>query len=302
MLFPVGSSPEEAVVNLGSDEARTLSEPEPHQPAGGPETPPQGYHAQGPPYSPPPAPTQQPTPKSKKAQATSGCRKARGGACTPVALIAVAIVLGLLFLASAGYNVFQHMSHQTAEADFEQQISRRDSDISRLDRQVEDLGSEISGLNNEITAKDSQIADLQRQSSDYLADLAELLELSGEFEAALEGAMEYHVRAGLFDTIYDFLSLGDGGYASESFRATDSVLILSEDYPTGLLGITADFGEPVSVTFSTTGTAASIIWSDNWDGFTTYAFVEPSQPGVTIATFTNDLNAQSFRVLVIVME
>lgn len=110
----------------------------------------------------------------------------------------------------------------------------------------------------------------------------------------------YHKLAGaLSDSSY--------GYASDNFKVSDGIVVLSSGTQSKLITLTTNFGTDASISSSQTGYGANITFTeDTWHG-TTQLLVErnvssPSEAAITtIYTFTNSLNKQTFRVLVITL-
>ena len=107
-------------------------------------------------------------------------------------------------------------------------------------------------------------------------------------------------KANLYDFICLELSSGDYGYASSSFNASESVIVLSR-YETGRkFTLTANWPSGGTVQYYRTGTSADISFdSDTWYTSTTMS-VLPLKEGVTKFTFYNTVDSSEFKLMVIV--
>ena len=98
------------------------------------------------------------------------------------------------------------------------------------------------------------------------------------------------------------MKTGNIGAASSSFKVDDSVIVVRKN-ETGrkiTLTTTYDGGGSISVDYSSY--AATLDFDeDSWYSTTTLT-VDPSYVGVTVATFSNTANSQTFKVLIIVTD
>lgn len=114
--------------------------------------------------------------------------------------------------------------------------------------------------------------------------------------AALSAAAEEYSK------VLDFLSSDNAGYASDEFRASRSVLVLSAGGASGEFTLVTDYDEGVSVSLTRDGGSASLEYAEDSWGYSVNMIVTPVSKGITKATFSNDLNDESFSVLIIVTE
>lgn len=171
----------------------------------------------------------------------------------------------LVFAALAGLNVYQYLSYQnSAEADA--------VIIDNLEQQAKIRNANLSSLNSQLTTLKQEIT-------------------------------SYQTEAKMYHTICDFLKSGNAGYASSEFLASDSIIVISESTARKSFILTVAFESAVTVNVDTSGRAANVDFSEsNWSGSTTTIYVTPNYVGTTVATFSNNLNSQTFQVLVVVTE
>ena len=140
--------------------------------------------------------------------------------------------------------------------------------VARLQDKISENISTIDSKDSEISTLNSELADAQLIVDDY-------------------------------DTICSFLTSSDAGYASNSFRASNSIIVLNKT-ETKSFTLTATFYGTYNI--GMTGSSASVDFSqDTWYGTTTTINVTPYTEGITTATFSNSVNSQTFRVLVVVI-
>ena len=155
----------------------------------------------------------------------------------------------------------------------------------------------LAGLNVwQYVAENAQLASLEQkvQTRDALIDMQEhqLAQLERQ-------------RRELVDAVnYDIL-----GYASPSFYAEKGVVMVNRTLRDPFFNLWADFDDSVEIDIETEGDSVELDFADEdwytwnvwgvWDGGTVVR-ITPREPGLTVATFRNSLNDQSFRVFLIV--
>lgn len=140
-----------------------------------------------------------------------------------------------------------------------------------LIKQTEEMESTINSLNDEIAEKNDEMKSLQS-------------------------------KANYYDDILKALRTGSIGRASASFSASDSVILMNKnttDRKFTLYTTWTEGGGTISVDHA--GTSAVVSFDNNtWYDSTTLTVI-PKQEGITAVTFSNDLNPDTFTVLIIVV-
>ncbi len=176
--------------------------------------------------------------------------------------VALIAVIGVLILALIGLNVYQY---------FVMAPKTRD---------------ELADVKSDLKKSEAKYDDLK-------ADYDELEELYDSADTA---------SSDLWDICY-YANYNDIGYASDSFHADKAVIVLSEDDYDETLTITCAIEGGVTLNLSLDGSSADVSFDeDTWEGDTTTLTVSPLEKGVTLATFTNDANSESFSVIIIVTD
>lgn len=92
------------------------------------------------------------------------------------------------------------------------------------------------------------------------------------------------------------------GYISNEFRVTKGTVVLSKEDMGKQITLTTDWLDGATISTSYEGTSATLEFDNNtWYEKTTMTIV-PHHEGITLVTFTNNLNSESFKVLLIVTE
>lgn len=176
--------------------------------------------------------------------------------------IAVIAVVGVLVLALLGLNAYQYFF---IGADAKDEIADLKSDLKKTEAKYNDLQDEYDELEALYDSADTASSDLWDIC--YYAD---------------------------YDNI---------GYSSDTFHADKAIIVLSEDDYYAGITLTVAFDQAATVSLSVDGSSADVNFDeDTWEGDTTTLSVEPLERGVTLATFTNDINSESFSVIIIVTE
>lgn len=138
-----------------------------------------------------------------------------------------------------------------------------------LAAEIEELQESVDSLNSAVAAKNKTIASLSE-------------------------------KANLYDFICLELSSGDYGYASSSFNASESVIVLGLNETGRKFTLTANWPSGGTVRYHRYGTSADISFdSDTWYTSTTMS-VLPLTEGVTKFAFYNTVDSSEFKLLVIV--
>lgn len=182
--------------------------------------------------------------------------------------ILIPLVLLVLLVVSVGFNVTQYIQGKESIETMASQTAR----IRELERTVTDHNFKISVQEAVISEQKATITLLGR-------------------------------RAGYFDAICEEFKSGNIGYASNNFKSSESVIVVDKDEKDRKFTLTANWtsGGSVSVDYSRSDAATVAFDSDSWTT-STKVTVQPWRLGVTVVTFSNNVNSQTFKVLIIVRE
>lgn len=178
--------------------------------------------------------------------------------------IVLCIILGVLVLALLALNAYQYFVMSA------------------------DLKDDLSASETELAAANDELAELRDELADLEEDYDELMDSAGS-------------AAEIFAEICDY---GDGnviGFGSSEFYAHRSVIVMAEgqeEYFT----ITCGYSGNVTATLDIDGDdVIDANFAGSWSGDETDVNVEALSAGAALITFTNDVNNDTFAVLVIVV-
>lgn len=185
------------------------------------------------------------------------------------------VLLSVLLAVSVGFNVMQYMRGKEAEETMASQAAK----IRELERTVTDQNIKIATQENTMSLQEATIFEQK-------ATIAPL-----------------ERKAGYFDAICEELRSGNIGYASNNFKSSESVIVVRYKERGRKFTLTANWisGGSVSVDYSRSNAATVAFDSDSWETSTKMT-VRPWRLGVTAVTFSNNVNSQAFKVLIIVTE
>lgn len=188
--------------------------------------------------------------------------------------VVLAICLAVLLLVSGGLNIYQYMSAQANVA----KVSEMSGTIADQAGQIESLNSTISDKDTQIKNKSTEITNLKNKVS------------------SLENDAEN------YDTLISAIKYGNLGYASSNFQSSESVIVVGRNEKNRKFTLTAHWsnGGNVSVDYDTYLPAAYVDFDQNSWSTSTKMTIEPRHSGITVVTFSNDVNRQTFDVIIIV--
>lgn len=136
---------------------------------------------------------------------------------------------------------------------------------------VQSLTSEIESQNAIITGKDTKLNILTKKADNY-------------------------------DALRDAISAGNLGYAASNFHASDSIIIMNAFDSAKKITLTANWpnGGTVDYKYSNLGVCDLALDNDNWTTSTSMSLT-PLSKGVTTITFTNNVDSNSFNIVVMVV-
>ena len=150
--------------------------------------------------------------------------------------------------------------------------------------------SNLRADNQRLSAKVNQ---LEETVQDYSHQLSEALEISQE-------EREMRDKANRYDTITNFVLGQSRQNKSKKYYPSTYLVVMSLEDGQQNFEITANF-EDVTVRFKTEGEAVEAKFAQNWNGTSIDVELTPNYKGTTKLVFTNDVNSDSFTVLVVVV-
>lgn len=158
---------------------------------------------------------------------------------------------------------------------------------------------QIARLNLDINEKDNKLTKQLEEIENQKIKISELEELEYEYEY-YKGIADDYDR--LCQTIVNNENLG---YATNNFHSNESVIVIHENEFNRKFSLTANWnsGGNVSVGYYPIILPSATVSFDNDSWFTsTEMTINPKHTGVTKVTFSNDVDSNTFDIVIIVIE
>ena len=257
-------------------------------------------------YTPPAAPVEPAKPKKEKKVKEKSASGKKGG-------VVVTVILVILLAAALALNVWQYMNNGKSVEKLEDQISanektleenkttiaKLEGDVAKGEKTIKELSDRLSSGSSETEALNAQISDLNAKLEDLQKDILDRDSVITE-QSNLINALEPFAQN--YETILNELSGYNIGFAANHFSANRGAIVLSMSGKPKQFYLTANWPEGGSVFMDLSSYAADVSFdNDSWDTGTTMT-VTPYEPGVCVATFSNNIDDNVFKVLIIVTE
>ena len=188
-----------------------------------------------------------------------------------VLALVLILFLSVFAVASCGLNIYQYLHIQESS----KVIAAKELTLKENEQVILDKETTIKNQNATISEQESTIKSLNGKVS-------------------------------LYDDLLKALNQNNLGHASNQFFASESVIVLNKSKRNHQFALTADFWEPLSVFASYSpaqSPSASVSFDEDiWDTNSTTLTVEPHHKGITTVTFSNDINSQTFKLVILVTE
>lgn len=181
------------------------------------------------------------------------------------------IILIVLVVISLAANVAQFFYRDYSTADIQAQLDAANKTIAEKDASITSYKNTISSQTTTINRQKTEISNLKTKS-------------------------------GYFDDIVSGMRYGNAGYAASNFFSNDSVIVVSKSNSSYKFTLTANWSNGGTVEVDYSSSCAYVSFDkDEWYTSTKMT-VHPRSKGVTVATFSNSVNSQTFKVLIIVTD
>lgn len=186
-------------------------------------------------------------------------------------LVAGLILTSVLMILLACANLYQYRNQQKNTESIRAQLQTAEQTVSAQNDQIAGLESQISAQANTISTQKGQIADLTQK---------------GDF----------------YDEIVSEMRYGNIGYASDNFCVDDSVIVVSKNETGRKFTLTANWTGGGTVSVERSSYAADVSFDNVEWQTSTQLTVLPNSEGVTVMTFSNDVDFKTFKMLIIVTD
>lgn len=125
--------------------------------------------------------------------------------------------------------------------------------------------------------------------------------MSSELAEQKDIAASAQKKAQYYDDILKALRTGSIGRASASFSASDSIILLNKTTTDRKFTLYTTWNEGATIEVNHSGSSATASFDESsWYDSTTLTVI-PRNEGITAVTFSNDLNSDTFTILIIVV-
>lgn len=185
----------------------------------------------------------------------------------PKKFFATVICMSVVLAGLAGLNVYQYVVAQDNVAK-----------ITEFTEKIDELNSKLSEKDTQLKGKNSEITDLENKVSSLEDDAAN------------------------YRTLIDAANYGNLGYAANNFRSSESIIVVGQNEKNRKFTLTANWsnGGTVSVDYDTYFPAAYVDFDQNSWSTSTKMTITPNFSGITVVTFSNDVNRQTFDIIIVV--
>ena len=127
---------------------------------------------------------------------------------------------------------------------------------------------------------------------------------NNQIENYKEEINELSPKADIYDNIKKAAGYSSQyGYGSKYFKVDQGIVVLRKSSGTKEITFTGNYNVHLTVTRQLSGNSASVEFSESsWTGTTTKLKITPKKAGVTVATFSNNVDSTTFKVLIIVTD
>jgi uncharacterized coiled-coil protein SlyX len=158
------------------------------------------------------------------------------------------------------------------------------------------LQQQVDSLNTALTQKNQSISDLEAKVKELQTQIKSLQQTAGS------NSSNYNNLKYDYDRLVSAMK-GNVGAASDRFRVSKGCIVMKKSASPINVTLTAEFNAHVTVTTNRSGSSADMTFNQSsWSGTTTTLKVTPRSVGITTVTFTNNLDNQTFTVIIIVTE
>lgn len=201
--------------------------------------------------------------------------------------IIVNVVIAALFILSIGLNIAQYINHN--------QLGKT---IAEQKTTISTLQDKVSSSNNISSSLETEISLLEEENDHLNATITEqrnTISLQDLTIASLQDISDN------YDLICNELSSGNIGYAANNFHSNKSIFIVHRYDMSQKFILTANWPNGGSVSIAYAGSSAWLsIDNESWT-VSTPVTIFPAGEGVTVATFRNNVDTNTFKVLIIVV-
>ena len=242
-----------------------------------------------------------------------GKKEKGSGKTAPIVILSVFCALFaagcvVLFLTGSGRGEQddgsdKKISSLTAQVEeYEDQLDEKDDEIAALKKRLANAENAGVSQNQGTDSGDSdalreEIASLREEADALRGQADDLRAENSELQEALDALAD---RSELFDELRIELDSPNVGYGSPDFFAAESVIVMKRTETDRSFHI---YGKKnTTYSFNEVGTSADCTWRGGWTGDWALVDIEPTGTGVTVVNFKNEMDSETFKVVIVVTD
>ena len=205
---------------------------------------------------------------------------------------ALSIVLAIALVFSIVANIALCFYHSYHAEDIRAQLDAANATIK-------DIRAQLFAANATIAEKDTAI---NSQATTIIQQMTELSNKTTTINQQKAEISNLKKKGNYFDEIVNEMRYGNAGYAAYNFFASDSVIVVSKNDTNRKFTLTANWPNGGTVEVDYSSSAAWVSFDNNEWYTSTKMTVHPESKGVTVVTFSNTVDSNVFKVLIVVTD
>jgi Ni/Co efflux regulator RcnB len=195
----------------------------------------------------------------------------------------LSIILAVLLIASISVNLVQHT--QSLE-----QIDQLNAQLNTKANEVQELEETVKSMEETAKTNKKKVSELEDKVS----------ALNDKVTSQRTTISKLKTKSGYFDRICAEINSGNLGYASDSFKSSESIIVVKRSNKTKKIKLTASWKKGGTVSTSYSGTSATVSFDKHSWSKTVTLTIKPRTQGITTVTFSSDADSKKFKILIIV--
>ena len=220
--------------------------------------------------------------------------------------IAVVLIVAISIVALAALNILQFISYQGSQ----KRLAEKDDSIAELTAANEELTrinseQEEKLLAQQITIEDqsTKLSEKDKEISQKSKEISEKDKKISSQESTINSQKSkissLETKADYFTSISTALKSGNIGYAASNFNCSQSIILVKKG-ETKKITLTANWSNGGTVSLSYSNYAAYVDFDQSSWSYSTTLSITGNSTGVSVVTFSNDINSKTFKIIIIV--
>ena len=234
------------------------------------------------------------TPAEPPQKAQEAPRQSSGGKV-------LAIVLAVLLFLSVAANAYQYLTGRNSGKMLAAYAEESDSlrqELGQMDLERQSAQSRAQDAEQSAAEREALLA---QRDSEIEALNEELAQWQQQAEA-LSSSQTTGAQNTILTALARFADESNPGGSSDIFKVSQPLMVLHKSSGQRRFVLTTDFDAGSIISMETTGDAADVAFTESSWGTATDMTVTPQHAGVVWASFTNDSNAYTITMLIVVLD